>query len=495
MEQLGRPDPEYPEAERHPESNLVMLISNIGVLMDWPAAYTPNVGPMDAFILVQLKGKRGSPGTFETASRLRTRLGERFPGVQLAFDTGGMLTSALNMGEPAPIHVQVAGSSLEVSHSIAETVAREASRVPGAVDVRIAQPMDYPTLELDIDRVKAAYAGVSVNDVMKNLVTATNSSVNFDPAFWIDERNGNHYFIGAQYAEAELESLDTLRNVPITGGDGRSPVPLETVVDIERGTGPAVVNHRNITRVIDVYAGVAPGFDVGSVVSELERRLRRSEALSPVERVSDRGTYFEVAGPELAGRGYTYTMEGEVAVMRDALGQFTRGFGLAVVLIYLVMVVQFRSFADPFAVLLAVPLGGIGVAIMLASTGTPMSIMTAMGIIMMIGLVVAYGILLVDYANRRLAAGAGTEDAVLDAASVRLRPILMTSLAAVLALAPMAVGARGGEANAPLARTIIGGVLGAASLSLLVVPCLYTLIKRGAARLAEPDAEQGGRAG
>ncbi len=476
--ELGPPDPEYPKLERHPESNLVMLISNLGVLMDWPAAYTPNTGPMDAFMLVQLKGRSGAAGTFETVARLRRLLGERFPGVEFSFDTGGMLTAALNMGEPAPIHVQVAGSSLETSHEIAQVIADEARRVPGATDVRIAQAMDYPTIELEIDRVKAAYAGVTVEDLMKNLVTATNSSVNFDPAFWLDEQNGNHYFIGAQYAEEDLLSLDTLRTIPVKGENGHRPVPLETLVHMRRSSGPSVVNHKNITRVIDIYAGVESGYDIESVVAELERRLRRSEALAPVDRTSDRGAYFEVAGPEFAGRGYTFTMEGEVSVMRDALGQFVQGLVLAVILIYLVMVIQFRSFLDPVVVLLAVPLGVIGVAGMLAVTGTPMSIMAAMGVIMMVGLVVAYSILLVDYANRQLASAGSTESAILEAASVRLRPILMTSLAAVLALTPMAIGGAGGEANAPLARTIIGGVLGAASLSLFVVPCLYTTLKR-----------------
>ena len=476
--QLGQPDPEYPRRERHPESNLRMLISNIGVLMDWPAAYTPNTGPMDAFVLVQLKGKRGMPGTFELVARLRELLRKQFPGVELAFDTGGMLTAALNMGEPAPIHLQVAGSSLDTSHRIAGIIAREVSRVPGSADVRIAQPIDYPILDFEIDRIKAAYAGVNVEDIMKNLVTATNSSIGFDPAFWIDPRNGNHYFIGAQYDEADLLSLDTLRGIPVSGSNGSPPVPLGTLVNISRKTGPAVINHMNITRVIDVFATVLPGYDIGSVVAAIEARLETSSELAPIEQESDRGTYFEVAGPEFEGRGYSYVLEGEVAAMREALAQFMQGSVLALILIYLVMVIQFRSFVDPVIVLLTVPLGLVGVVLMLFLSGTPMSIMSAMGIIMMIGLVVAYSILLVDYANRRLEEGLSLREAIVEAGQVRLRPILMTSLAAVMALVPMAIGWRGAEANAPLARAIIGGALSAASLSLIVVPCLYMTFKR-----------------
>ncbi|MFQ5472385.1 MAG: efflux RND transporter permease subunit, partial [Dehalococcoidia bacterium] len=477
MNELGTPDAEYPRIEHHPDSNLRMLISNIGVLMDWPAAYTPNTGSMDAFVLVQLKGKGGMPGTFDTVTRLRESLRDAFPGVEFAFDTGGMLTAALNMGEPAPIHIQVSGSSFETSHRIAGIIAHEISEVPGTTDVRIAQRLDYPIVDLKINRVKAALAGVNVENIMKNLVTATNSSVGFDPAFWIDPRNGNHYFIGAQYAEEDLRSLDTLRTIPITGSNGNPTVPLETLVGIDRMTGPAVINHKNITRVIDVFATVLPGHDIGSVVAGIEARLEASKELSPVRKESDRGTYFDVAGAEFQGRGYSYVTEGEVAVMRETLGQFLQGFVLAVILIYLVMVIQFRSFRDPVIVLLTVPLGLVGVALMLFLTGTHMSIMAAMGIIMMIGLVVSYSILLVDYANRRLEEGMSCREAIVQAGQVRLRPILMTSLAAVMALVPMAIGGQGAEANAPLARAIIGGALSAATLSLVVVPCRYMLIK------------------
>jgi multidrug efflux pump subunit AcrB len=491
VERIGTPDPEYPRLERHPDSNLRILISNIGVLMDWPAAYTPNTGPMDAFMLVQLKDNSGAPSTFDYVNQLREELPKRFPGVEFAFDTGGMLTAALNMGEPAPIHVQVSGSNLDTSHQIATLIMRETLQVPGATDVRIAQRMDYPIIDLEIDRVKAALAGVTVEDVMKNLVTATNSSIGFDPAFWLDPNNGNHYFIGAQYPEVDLVSIDTLRSIPITGSHGNPPVALDTLVTIRRSTGPSVVNHVNITRVIDVYAAVLPGYDIGSVVAGIEQRLADSAEIQPVARLSDRGTYFEVTGASFAGKGYSFTTAGEVATMRESMRQFGQGFILAVVLVYLVLILMFRSFLDPLIVLLTVPLGLIGVAIMLFVTGTHMSIMAAMGIIMMVGLVVAYSILLVDYANRRLPESASPIEAICDAARVRLRPILMTSMAAVLALAPMAIGGKGAEANAPLARAIIGGVLSAAVMSLLVVPCLYVVFKRAPRAPLSPRQSHG----
>jgi len=476
IQEIGQPDPGL--EENHPNSNLRMLVTNIGVLMDWPAAYTPNTGPMDAFILVQLKNKRNMPGTFEYVKQLRKKLVERFSSVEFSFDTGGMLTAALNMGEPAPIHIQVSGSNLETAHHIASIITDELVQLENLTDVRIAQRMDYPTINIQIDRIKAALAGVNVEDIVKNLVTATNSSIGFDPAFWIDPRNGNHYFIGAQYQEHDLVSLETLRDIPVTGANSNSPVSLRSLINITRKTGPAVVSHRNITRVFDIYASVPPGHDTGSMVSNIEALLLRSHELKPILKYSDRGPYFEVSGTGFSGKGYSYVMAGEVATMREAREQFLEGFLLAIVLVYLVLVIQFRSFLDPFVVLLTVPMGLIGVSVILFVTNTHLNIMSAMGIIMMVGLVVAYSVLMVDFANRRLAQGFSVYEAISNAAQVRIRPILMTSLTTILALTPMAIGGQGAEANAPLARAIIGGVLSAVSLSLLVVPCLYLILKR-----------------
>jgi len=479
VERIGEPDPGFAIGEeQHPDSNLQILISNIGVLMDWPAAYTPNTGPMDAFMLVQLKGKRGHPDTLSLVPELRRELNERFPGVEFAFDTGGMMTAALNFGEPSPIHFQITGSNLDTAQEIARIIRDEAAQVAGAADVRIAQRMDYPILDVEMDRTLAAYHGVDVQDVMKNLVSATNSSVNFEPAFWIDESNGNHYFMGVQYAEEDIDSFDTLRDIPITGQGSQGPVPLRNLAEIHRSTGPAVIHHRNITRATDVYANVLPGHDVGSVVRAIERRLVENEQIASSPRRTERGVVYDVTGPEFAGKGYVYEMQGEVKSMRDAFRQFAQGLAIAAILVYLVMVAQFRSFLDPFVILLTVPLGFIGVAALLFVTGTNLSIMSFMGMIMMVGIVVEYSIVLIDFANRRLRAGSSVIDAIREAAQVRLRPILMTSLTTALALLPMAIGFAGGDANVPLARTIIGGVLGAMALTLLVVPCLYVVFKR-----------------
>jgi len=478
IEEMGQPDPGFPRNEQHPDSNLRILISNAGVLMDWPAAYTPNTGPMDAFLLAQLKGKKGMPSTFEYVERLRERLNREFPEVEFAFDTGGMLTAALNFGLPSPINVKVQGSGLFTAEDIARHVQRIAAAVPGAADVRIAQRMDYPQIHIDVDRVRSAQLGINQDDIVKNVVTATNSSINFAPAFWIDERNGNHYFIGAQYAEEDIRSLETLRNLPITGASSVRPALLRNVARFERRTGPAVINHLNITRTIDVFANVLPGYDVGGVASEIERRLAASEALKPTTRRTARGQVYQVNGEGYAGKGYTYSMSGEVQTMRESLAQFLAGLGLAVVLIYLVMVALLRSFAVPLAILLSVPLGMIGVAVILWATGTHLSIPAAMGILMMTGIVVEFSIILLTFANQLVEEGRPVREAIVEATKIRFRPIMMTSLAAWLAMLPMAIGGHGAEANAPLARAIIGGVIAAAVLTLFVVPCLYVMFKR-----------------
>ncbi len=475
MDEVGQPDPD-PDNEQYPDSNMRILISNIGVLMDWPAAYTPNNGPMDAFVLVQLKGKAGMPNTFETVDALRVRLNREFPAVGFAFDTGGMMTAAMNQGLPSPIQIQVRGSDLYIAQEIAAQIQQIVDTVPGTTDVRIAQRMDYPQIGIDVDRTKAAQLGLVQEDVIKNVVTAVNSSIGFNPAFWIAP-NGNHYFIGAQYKEKNITSLETLRDVPITGRTSKVPIPLRNVADFYRATGPAVINHHNITRVTDIFANVATGYDTGSVAEEIERRLQQSDILVPTAIETERGRLYDVGGA-YQGRGYSFKVKGETETMRNAFGQFLAGLAIAGILVYLAMVAQLRSFSIPLTIIASVPLGFVGVVAALKITGTNLNIPACMGIIMMTGIVVEYSIILLEFANRRVSDGLTVRKAIQEATWIRLRPILMTSLTTWLALIPMAIGAAGGEANAPLARTIIGGVLAATVLTIVVIPCLYVIVKR-----------------
>jgi len=445
-----------------PEKERKMIISNIGILLDWPAAYTPNSGPQDAFLLVQL-AQHHARSTFFYVDELRKKLPQQFPGIEFNFDTGGMLSAALNGGLPAPINIQVEGNKLEVAHEIAEKIKRHAETVRGAVDVRIQQRLDAPQINIDIDRVKAAQVGLTQEEVVKNIVTALNSSINFAPSFWIDEKNGNHYFIGAQYRENDIQSINTILDIPITGKNQTTPVALRTFGKFSRGTAYSEINHLNITRVTDVFVNVR-GRDVGSVVGDIERYVDNIK--------NDRAQV-----PE----GYSIQIRGEVQTMHESFRSLGFGFLLAIVLVYLVMIVEFRSFLDPFIVMFAVPLGLIGVAWMLFLTHTFLSIQSMMGIIMMVGIVVSFSVLMVDFANRILVEAAEKNerktprDAIAEAATIRLRPILMTGLAAILGLMPMAFF---GGANIPLARAIVGGILAALVLVLFVVPVLYVLFKR-----------------
>ncbi len=485
-------------ARARQDSDCNILISNIGVLMDWPAAYTPNTGAMDSFVLVQLAGKSGK-SVFEYVSVLRERLNREFPDIDFAFDTGGILTAALNMGEPSPIHLQITGYTLKKAHAIADQLVHTINQVEGATDVRIAQRIDYPMIRVEIDRIAAADRGVTPEHVMKCLVSSTNSSINFDPAFWIDPKNGNHYFLGTQYYEEKINSLDTLRYIPVKGEGNEPTVYLGDVAKIITNVmGPSVINHRNITRVTDVFANVLPSYDMGSVVSQIEAELTRPGhplELTPIKdsRAAaarypqwlqqilrsiglNQPTKFAIGGEGF--NGFTMEVQGEIRSMRDSFVDFALGLVLATALVYLVMVGQFRSFLDPLIVMVTIPLGFIGVASILFLTGTRLNIQSFMGIIMMIGIVVEYTIVLLDFANHRLSEGADVETAIVDAAIVRFRPILMTSVTTILALTPMAIGLAGGEADVPLARTIVGGVIAATLLPKFVVPCLYVMVKR-----------------
>ncbi len=446
--------------ETIPGDEIHTIISNIGVLNDWPAAYTPNSGPQDAFINVQLT-EHHSRRTIEYAAMLREGLAEKFPGINFAFDTGGLITAALNFGLPSPIDVQIEGNDFSVAHGIAEKVREIMFNTRGAVDVRIHQRLDYPQIDVDVDRTKVAAVGLTQEHVVKNVVTALNSSINFLPSFWIDYKTGNHYFVGATYPEKLLDSKETLENIPITSPNQSSPVLLRNLATFKRTTAPMEVNHFNITRVTDVYANVY-GRDIGSVANEIEAKID--------ELAKDKS----VVPP-----GYFIRMRGEISSMNESFKGLGFGLLLAVILVYLVMVPLFKSFLDPFIVMFSVPLGIIGVLWILFLTGTNISIQSLMGVIMMVGISVSYSVLLVDFANRLRNEGKSVRDAVTTAARIRLRPILMTSIAAILGLLPMAVRiGTGGEANIPLARAVIGGLLVSTALTLILVPLLYTVLKR-----------------
>lgn len=435
-------------------SDLNIIISNIGVLNDWPAAYTPNSGTQDATISIQLK-EGYKTQTAEYVKRLRKKLKEKFAGVQFIFNTGGIVTTALNFGLPSPIDIQITGNDLQKSHDIAVKVRDIVQNIKGTEDVRIHQRYDHPEIKVDIDRTKAAQLGINADEVVKNTVSALNSSVNFKPSFWIDEKNGNHYFVGVTYAEIDLDNPQSVENISLAGTNGKVTL-LKNIAKTSLSSAPIEINHLNIQRVTDVFANVEER-DIGSVAKEIENKLEALKKHLP--------------------EGYKIEMRGEIKSMKDSFGNLGLGLILAVLMVYLVIVPLLSSFKLPLIIITVIPLGLIGVTGMLLATNTYLNIQSMMGIIMMVGITVAYSNLLVDKMNNLLKEEKNLEDAIKEGVANRFRPIIMTAIVAVLALTPMAIGYEiGGEANVPLARAIIGGVMAATFLSLFVVPILFYLL-------------------
>jgi multidrug efflux pump subunit AcrB len=460
-----------------PAEDRQMILSNVGLSSRWSAVYTPNNGPHAAFVRVQLRSGfagRSTP-TLAYVEALRGRLEERFPQDDFFFETGGMIRRILNGGALAPIEVQVHGRDPEERRRLVRCLDALIRERPGVRDTYMPQEMQLPQLRIEVDRTKAALLGLTESDVVRNVIAALMSSSQIAPNFWIDSQNGNHYFIGVQFPEHVVEDLSTLENIPITPDRGRTagvaPRLLKEVARIERTQGPVEVYHYSADTVSQLFVSVADN-DLAGVGAEVERIVRSADP----------------------PRGLRVTVHGEVSSMRASFREMAFSLALAVLLVYLVMAAQFSSWLDPLVMIVAAPLGLIGVAGALWLTDTSLNIQSCMGVLMMVGISVSNSVLLVEFANRQRERGLEPLAAVVAAARVRLRPILMTTLATVVGLLPMALHLRpGDEMNLPLARAVIGGLMGSTLLTLFVVPVLYTLLeRRGAAPpvdAAEPVVE------
>lgn len=451
-----------------PANEVEALISNIGLPVGKGAGFStilsPNSGPDTAFIVVNLAQSGRSTSSDEYVSQLRTVLAERFPGEQFLFTSGSIVNAALNEGSPTPISVQVSAGTVAQCRDVAEEVVDALVQINGTTDVQIAQALDYPQFDIQVDRIKARYLGLSQEAVAKSILTAYGSSVGYSSTIWVDPKTGTDFFMGVQYENNEAKSLDDVRNIPLSieGPEGPVTVPLSNVATVRRVNIPGEVAHYNIARVNDVYVNVE-GRDVGSVAADVERRL---------------------AAMDLPA-GVSTTVRGPVATMKSGVRSLGLGIAVAAILVYLVMLAQFRSFVDPLIIMLAVPLGLSGVIGMLYLTGTTLNIQSLMGTLMMVGVVVNNSILLVEFANQLVAQGLSPQDAAQSAAQTRMRPILMTSLTLVASMLPLSLRlAPGGEAMIPLARAMIGGMVVSTVLTLFLVPCVYTLVKRDRPQLA-----------
>ncbi|HYL71691.1 MAG TPA: efflux RND transporter permease subunit, partial [Candidatus Dormibacteraeota bacterium] len=452
-----------------PRNELKIIVSNIGTTPGFSSMYTSNAGPHTAFVQVGLEANH-TLSSFQYMDLVRQRLREKLPQLAAYFQTGGLVDAVLNLGLPAPLDVQVSGSSFEATHRVATAIAKRARALSGVSDVLVPQDIDYPSLQLDIDRVRASELGLNEKEVVGNVITALTSNQMIAPSYWVDPKSGNDYLLTVQYPEDFIRNFADLSAVPLRGSQSRQATQLDTVSSLRHIEAPTEVDHYQLRREMDVY--VAPsGEDLSGVLARVHDIIR--------------GT----ALPE----GVRVTVRGSAQAMQTSFAAFGFGLILSTVLVYLVLVAQFKSFVDPLLILLAVPTGLTGVLVTLFATGTTLNVMSLMGVVMMVGIVVSNSILIVEFTNRLREEGRSLREAVSLACRVRLRPVLMTSLATLIGLLPMAFKfGTGSEAYAPLARAIIGGLAVSVVLTLYIVPAAYYLIKR---RDAQPAGTRGTLAG
>ncbi|MFO0810045.1 MAG: efflux RND transporter permease subunit [Gemmataceae bacterium] len=450
-----------------PPDERKMIVSEIGLNPDWSAAYTQNAGQQDAYLRVQLTEER-TKSAQQYAIDLRHAIAEdpRFSDLRISFDTGGMVTAALNFGASSPIDVQITGGTIDQAMNLARQIRGRVVGVRGTADVRVQQRADAPYLILDVDRVKAASVGLSARDVVMQVVAAMNSSTSIARNFWIDTKSGNQYFVAVQYPEDPGRTISDLQSVVATGTNQSAPVQLGSLVNLRSSTASVEINHAGLQRVINVQVNTE-GRDIGHVAADIEKALK------------------DLTVP----KGMRVELRGEYARMTASFKSLGFGLALATVLVYLILVPLMRSFVGPLIILFTVPLGLIGVLTMLYLTGTTLNVMSEVGVIFLVGIVVSNGVLLMDFANQLRRGGATVRDAIVQAASTRFRPILMTFLATFLDLLPMAIGlGKGSESITPLARAVVGGLLTSTFLTLIIIPVLYTLLIRER-RGPEPDLD------
>ncbi len=461
------------------QNDLQLIISELGVTADWSAAYTPNSGPMDSVVKVQLESERNRSAQ-EYVNLLRAGFSKNpeFSSLEFAFDAGGMIRGAMNEGKSTPINVRIRAKNPTVAHTIAENIQRKVTTIDGVVDCRIMQRLDYPEYIIDVDRSKAADLGLDQSDVMKNVVAAINSSIQFNKHnFWIDPVSQNQYFVGVQYPEGDIKSVETLLDVPITSPVQNRSIPLRNLASLRRASVSAEVTHTNLQATIDLTMGVS-GRDLGHVADDVAKAI---DAFGAPLGTAVWAPYDPSAqGTKKTLEGSKIELSGEYGRMQDTFRNLGAGLILASLLIYFLMVALFKSYVTPLVILSAVPIGIVGVIVMLYVTSTAINVQSLLGVIFMVGIVVSNTVLLTDFAQKlRIEEKLTPTEAIKRAAAVRVRPVIMTALAAFFALLPMALGlARGSEANTPLGRAVVGGLLAGLVTTLLVVPALYSLLVR-----------------
>jgi multidrug efflux pump subunit AcrB len=441
-----------------PASEVDSIIDNIGLPysgINLSYSNSAPIGTSDADIMVTLSPKHHPTENY--VKQLRLSLAKNFPGVTFAFLPSDMVTQILNFGLPAPIDIQVMGHDLEGNRVWADQVLEKIRSVPGAVDLRVQQPFDQPYLHMQIERTKAQQLGFSAHDIAQNLLVSLSGSFQTSPTYWLDPRNGVSYSIATQTPQYRADSLQDLVNTPVTGTNPSSPPSLmASLVSTERGAGMAVVSHYNVAPVIDIF-GSADGRDLGGIARDIDKILDSERSQLP--------------------RGSHVVVRGQVQTMKSSYSGLLIGLLFAIALDYLLIVVNFQSWLDPFIIISALPAALAGIASFLLVTHTTLSVPALMGTIMCMGVATANSILVVSFATEQMAKGKDAFTAALEAGFTRFRPVLMTALAMIIGMVPMALGlGDGGEQNAPLGRAVIGGLIFATVSTLLFVPTFFSVL-------------------
>ncbi|HTW63596.1 MAG TPA: efflux RND transporter permease subunit [Bryobacteraceae bacterium] len=442
-----------------PPSELASIIDNIGLpYSSINTAYSNSapIGTMDADVLVNLQP--GHRPTDYYIHEIRRKLPHQFPGVQFYFLPADIVSQILNFGLPAPIDIQVSGPNLDANHAFATNLLGQLRNVPGAVDLRVHQLFDLPRIQVNVNRTKALESGYSQLDVASSLLISLSGSFQTQPSYWLDPKNGVTYSLVAQTPQYDISSIGDLDNIPITGHDAHQPEILGDVVNTSRRAEMAVVSHYNIQRAIDIFGNVQDR-DLGGVASDIDRIVDKARAKLP--------------------RGSQLIVRGQIDTMQSSFRGLLGGLVLSIILVYFLIVINFQSWLDPFIIITALPAAMAGIVMFLFISRTTLSVPALMGAIMSVGVATANSILVISFAKEHLQTEGDPVRAALEAGFTRFRPVLMTALAMIIGMIPMALGlGEGGEQNAPLGRAVIGGLICATVATLFFVPTVFSMLHR-----------------
>jgi multidrug efflux pump subunit AcrB len=432
-----------------------MIVSNLGLDPGFSALFSPNSAMHTGFMQVALNPDH-LISSFDYISEVEQKISTEMPELQAFFSTGSLVDGVLNMGSPVPIDVRITGTDMTGDYEFAQKIAAQIRRVHGVADVFIPQDIDYPSLRLTIDRTRASELGLTEKEVVSNVITALTSNQMIAPSIWIDPKSGNNYFLTVMYNEGQIKSIDDLKAIPLHGANIMQPTRLDMVAKIEQFNAPTEMDHTQIRRSVDVYVRPEQE-DLGHIATAIHHILDTTEPPHGIEA----------------------TLTGSVESMRASFHSFAIGLILSVLLLYLILVAQFRSFLDPFIILLALPPGITGVLVTLLLWGTTLNVMSLMGVVMLAGIALSNSILIVEFAHHLMREGTTAHEAIVNSCRVRLRPILMTSLATLIGLLPMALKlGEGSESYAPLAQALIGGLAVSVLLTIFLVPAGFLLAYR-----------------